>query len=202
MKPSSPLSTPFSLSSLSFTLFFRSPSNKYYTYHMGRHKRATVLQGSTHKPKFSQDKTRVPSPNFGGFRHEQEDLCNGQDVDGGDRNSPVGRLDTWSSNRWKERSKSVSHSKHHNHRGDRGSSGNATIPPPLDVLKKRTSVSGDPHCDPMKKRHSSTGSLQDLKADSVSDLTSPKALDSGALFGASLGFLGSSGSLNEIHAKM
>lgn len=158
----------------------------------------------------------MPSPHFGERRLDQGDLYNGEDVDN-NCNSPIGRLDVWSNRRrsedesWNsmERSKSLSYGKPQCYQTDRGVTQNTVIPPPLDILKKRASVSNAHYDDrsnssreSLKRRSGSTGSMQDLKADSISDPSSPKALDSGTLFGASLGFLGSSGSLNDIHSNM
>ena len=164
--------------------------------------------------KNGQDSTRMASPHFGNATKETSDVYDGdREFEKGSK-SPMGRLDTWSNrhsfgkerDEWssKERSKSLSYGQSHLQR-NKVIPSNTAIPPPIDVLKKRTSVTNAFHDDQLgsgRRRHSSSGSMHDMRSDSMGDLSSPKALDSGALFGASLGFLGSSGSLNDIHAKM
>jgi len=199
-----------------FVYTLRSSSSKYYTYHIGHQKRTPVLPESYYSSSRSgQDSTRKASPHLGNAAEERtttKDVYNDGEFDTGSK-SPMGRLDMWSDRRsfgnendwsFKERSKSLSYSQSQLQK-KAGISGSTAIPPPLDMLKKRTSVVNALHGDQFgsaKRSHSSSGSMHDMKSDSTGDLSSPKALDSGALFGASLGFLGSSGSLNDIHAKM
>lgn len=161
-------------------------------------------------------------------RHKRTETYDGDDQDG-NCNSPIGRLDVWSDHHTsssdtenhnpREKFESLPSSRRVRHRSESLLyQGNGTItrtsaiPPPLDILKKRTSA-GQIHSTyyddqqnstrgVLQRRHQSlSGSAHDLKG-SCGDISSPKAFGSGTLFGASLGFLGSSGSLTDIHAKM
>lgn len=189
--------------------------NKYFTYHVGRQKRAGLLRSASEEHDSYQEQQRISgvkavSPWFssGERRQEYTETFHGSEVDE-NCNSPIGRLDVWndtddhspkedlqSSRRVRHKSESILY------QGGRMISKMAVIPPPLDILKKRTSVGHSHSSSQDEQGHlNSSGNIHDMKG-SCENISSSKTYGSGTLFGASLGFIGSSDNLADIHAKM